>query len=424
MRDIRSEYTDSVNFFGATTPRALADTYGTPLYVYNAPILRQRCRQMKNLTGHPAFAVDYSVKANSNPELLKIIRAEGLLVDAMSPGELAMDLLAGYEAEQIFYISNNNTPAEMLNALTHGCLISIDSISQLEMLAGLRPGGRVMIRVNPGIGQGHHAKVVTGGAHSKFGVNPEDLDQALEIVDQKEMDLVGLNQHIGSLFMRPESYLDASRVLLAIAEKLPPDTFSKLEYLDFGGGFGIPYRKYAHEERLNLEQLGNGLKTIATDWIAKTGYTGRFLIEPGRYVVAECGVLLGRVTSVKNNGHTRFVGTDIGFNVLQRPVMYGSFHDLEIYGDDSGDLEKITQTVVGNICESGDILARDRLLPPMKVGDLIGVLDVGAYGFSMASNYNQRYLPAEVLIEESGADRLIRRRQTAKDLEACLLGRE
>lgn len=423
MSDIRSTYTDGLKFYGHTTPRELADRFGTPLYVYSERILRERCRDLMGLSAQDGFGVNYSVKANANPSLLQIIRSEGLVADAMSPGELAMDALAGFTPEEILYISNNNSPEEMLTALGHGVLISVDSLSQLDMLGGLNRGGRVMTRFNPGIGAGHHAKVITAGKATKFGIAPDRLADVLALLREHELTLAGINQHIGSLFMEPRGYLDAAKVLLGLAATLPPDVLKTLEIIDFGGGFGIPYHKYDTEPRLDMAALGRGLHEIISAWATDTGYRGRFLVEPGRYVVAECGVLLGRVTAVKENAGARYVGTDIGFNVLMRPAMYDSFHDLEAYrgdGEDPG--APVRQTVVGNICESGDILAKDRMLPLLREGDVLGVLDAGAYGFSMASNYNQRFLPAEVLIGEDGDPRLIRRRETAEDLTRCLDG--
>ncbi|MBD5558540.1 MAG: diaminopimelate decarboxylase [Desulfovibrio sp.] len=423
MPDIRSTYTDSLRFYGNSTPRELADRFGTPLYVYSEAILRERCRDLMGLSAWDGFGVNYSVKANANPTLLQIIRSEGLVADAMSPGELAMDALGGFTSEEILYISNNNTPEEMLEALSHGVLISVDSLSQLDMLGGLNRGGGVMARFNPGIGAGHHAKVITAGKATKFGISPDRLDEVFALLKKHELTLAGINQHIGSLFMEPQGYLEAAKVLLRLAAGLPPEVLKNLKIIDFGGGFGIPYHKYEDEPRLDLAALGRGLHELISGWATETGYQGRFLVEPGRYVVAECGILLGRVTAVKENGGTRYVGTDIGFNVLMRPAMYDSFHDLEAYRGDGADAgEPVLQTVVGNICESGDILAKDRLLPPLRVGDVVGVLDAGAYGFSMASNYNQRYLPAEVLIGAGGAPRLIRRRETAEDLTRCLDG--
>lgn len=416
----RSDWTERINFFQGHQPRELLARFGTPLYVYNENILRERCRELRKLSSLESFGVNYSVKANSNPWLLRIVKDDGLRADAMSPGELEMDIMAGYEPDSILYISNNNTEEEMRGALDRGCLVSVDSLSQLEMLGSIKSGAPVMIRINPGIGEGHHAKVVTGGANSKFGIDPRNLRDVLTLLEKYELILAGVNQHIGSLFMRPDNYLAACQLLLQIVDHLPGRAFSTIEIIDFGGGFGIPYHKRDGEDRLDMAALGNGLHTLMADWTAQTHYGGSFLVEPGRYVMAECGLLLGTVTAVKNNGHIRFVGTDIGFNVLMRPMLYDAWHDIEVYGADA-DSEPVAQTVVGNICESGDIIARDRLLPPMKPGDVIGVLDAGAYGFSMASNYNDRLLPAEILLSEGREPRLIRRRQTLSDLKATLL---
>ena len=412
-------YTDSIQFFGDHSPSELARAYGTPLYVYSEKVLRERCRELKKLSQNPAFEVNYSVKANSNPALLRIVRDEGLRADAMSPGELAMDRMAGFDPANILYISNNNTREELAQALAAGCLVSVDSLSQLATLGKLAPDGKAMCRINPGIGEGHSAKVVTGGSKTKFGINSDQTAAILEMLRLYNLRLAGLNQHIGSLFMRPDKYLEAARFLLDYAAALPPAQFGQLEIIDFGGGFGIPYHKYDREERLDLPALSHGLNSLMSQWQTDTGYEGKFLIEPGRYVMAECGVLLGQVTAIKANGRNRFAGTDIGFNVIQRPVMYDAYHDIEVYARD--DREFINQTVVGNICESGDILAKNRLLPAMTEGDIIGILDAGAYGFSMASNYNDRLLPAEALISEDGSCRLIRRSQTLDDLAACLL---
>lgn len=422
MSDIRATYTDECNFYGRHTPRELAETFGTPLYVYNENVLRQRCRDLMNLSKHPGFGVNYSVKANANPTLLRIVREEGLVVDAMSPGELYMDELAGFTPKEILYISNNNSEAELKNAVARGLLISVDSLSQLDLLGRLNPGGKVMVRFNPGIGAGHHAKVVTAGKNTKFGVTPDKLDKVFALLEKHDLTLAGINQHIGSLFMEPEGYLNAAEVLLHLADRLPDHRLQKLEVIDFGGGFGIPYHKYENQPRLDMADLGSRLHALISGWAAKSGYAGRFLVEPGRYVVAECSVLLGSVFAAKNNGDRRYVGTNLGFNVLVRPAMYDSFHDVEIYGETPGETrEDMVQTIVGNICESGDILAKERNLPVMREGDVLGILDAGAYGFTMGSNYNQRRRPAEVLIQSDGTAKLIRRRETLEDLARCLM---
>jgi diaminopimelate decarboxylase len=272
-----------------------------------------------------------------------------------------------------------------------------------------------MIRMNPGIGAGHHEKVITAGKATKFGISPLDLGEVKAIAERFGLKIVGVNQHIGSCFMEAEGYLAAARELLRIAEKVQSELGVALEVIDFGGGFGIPYRKHDGEARLDLAALGAGLDAILDEWCSKTGYDGHFHIEPGRYLVAECGVLLGRVTATKYNGSTRYAGTDIGFNQLMRPILYDSYHEIEICGAPA-DAVCEPWNVVGNICESGDILARGRMLPPMKEGDTIAVLDAGAYGYVMASSYNQRPRPAEVMIGLDGEVRLIRRRETIEDL--------
>ena len=400
------------DFFGKLSAQELAVKYGTPLYVYNERILRSRCREMKSLVDNPKFIVNYSAKANSNLELLKIIRDEGLQVDAMSPGELYVELKAGFNPSQILFISNNVESEEMAFAINAGVTISVDSVSQLELFGRINPGGKVAVRFNPGVGAGHHAKVITAGKDTKFGVDPSLIDEVKLILKNYHLKLVGINQHIGSLFMSGEPYLKSVEQLLQIAVHFPD-----LEWIDLGGGFGIPYQKMEGEKRLDLSKMKAPLETLMQSINQKFGRELTFKIEPGRYIVAECGLLLGRVNAIKLNHDKKYIGTDLGFNVFIRPVLYDSHHDLEIYStssDEQGNPEKAT--VVGNICESGDIIAKDRLLPPVTEGDYIGVKDAGAYAWVMSSNYNNRLRPAEVLIRENDEDILIRRREELDDL--------
>ncbi len=425
MSNVRSEQTDSIGFFGRTTPLDLVKMYGTPLYVYNENILRQRCRDLLGLSSLPGFCVNYSAKANTNPALLRIIREEGCHADAMSPGELHINKLAGFTAENLVYVCNNVSADEMRNAVENGLLVSVDSLSQLELYGKVNPGGKVMIRINPGIGAGHHKKVVTAGKETKFGIDLSCMAEVRSLLNQHNLTLAGLNQHIGSLFMEPNGYLDAMDVMLHFVQTELEDLLPNIETLDFGGGFGIPYHKYEGEARLDMADLGARMHAKLAAWVKETGYRGRFFIEPGRYVVAECGVLLGSVYATKNNGPNRYVGTDLGFNVLVRPAMYDSFHDVEIYRENgTPDHELAEQTIVGNICESGDILAKKRQLPCIHEGDILGILDAGAYGFVMSSSYNQRPRAAEVLITADGTPKLIRRRETLDDLTRQFVGLE
>ncbi len=412
MQHVYAEVTEQQNFYGNTNPIELIEKYGSPLYVYNESIFRKRCKELKNLIDYPNFVVNYSAKANTNLELLKIAKEEGLQIDAMSPGEIYLELKAGFEPEEILYISNNVSAQELEYAIEAGVKISVDSLAQLELYGEINPGGEVVVRFNPGVGAGHHQKVVTGGKKTKFGVQSDFISEVKEILDKYDLRLIGINQHIGSLFMDSNSYLEGIKSLLCIAMN-----FKDLEFVDFGGGFGIPYHKQDQQQRLSLKELGVKLNQVVREWVIDYGREITFKVEPGRYIAAECGILLGQVYGTKMNYGKKYIGTDLGFNVLIRPTMYDSHHDIEVYRNSNKESTIDEEVlIVGNICESGDIIAKDRLLPEIFKGDIIGVLDAGAYGYVMSSNYNQRLRPAEVLITEIGEDILIRRRDTIEDL--------
>ncbi|UCH14115.1 MAG: diaminopimelate decarboxylase [Bacteroidales bacterium] len=412
MNYIHALISRKLNFYGNTNPVELTGKYGSPLYVYNESVIRSKCSELKGLTDYPDFVVNYSPKANSNVEILKIVKDEGLLVDAVSSGEIFTDLMAGYSPEDIFYVCNNVTAEELSYAIDARVKISVDSISQLELFGKLNPGGEVSIRINPGVGTGHHKKVVTGGQSTKFGIDIKLIEDVKRILNRYNLTLSGLNQHIGSLFMDSGAYLKSAEIILDIARQ-----FNNLKFIDFGGGFGIPYNKQNNESRLDLKTLGEKLTQIINNWIKEYGRQVTFIIEPGRYIVAESAVLLGSVTAIKLNYNIKYIGTDIGFNVLPRPMIYDSHHDIEIYRESDVQSAKSESVwIVGNMCETGDIIAKDRTLPEIFENDIIGILDSGAYAYSMSSNYNNRLRPAEVLIDINGNDRLIRKKETFEDL--------
>ena len=388
----------------------LIKKYGSPLYVYDERILRKSCREMHNLLPKKNLRVNYSAKANSNIEILKIVRDEDIDVDAMSPGEIYVQKLAGYNADRIFYIGNNVSKEEMQYAINEKVLVSVDSLAQLESFGQINPGGDVAVRFNPGIGTGHHQKVVTAGKKTKFGVQKDFIPQVKAILEKYNLNLVGIDQHIGSLFLEPDAYIKGVESLLEIATQ-----FSGLKFIDMGGGFGVPYHE--GECRLDLKELSEKLNAVLDEFLKD--YDNKdviFKIEPGRYIPAECGVLLGEVYSVKENYGTTYVGTDLGFNVLMRPVLYDSYHAITIIKSNKSENGKEVATIVGNICESGDIIANEREMRKVSEGDIVAVGNAGPYGFSMSSNYNCRLKPAEVLIDKDGNDRLIRRRDTIEDL--------
>ncbi|MDO5115724.1 MAG: diaminopimelate decarboxylase [Synergistaceae bacterium] len=387
----------------------LTAEYGSPIYVYSEEILRDRCRALLEAF-QGRVAPSFSIKANSNLTLLKIIREEGFGADAMSPGEIFILEKAGFQSDEIFYIGNNVSTDELRYCIDRGILVSVDSISQLEKLGRINRGGRVAIRFNTGIGAGHCDKVVTAGHKTKFGVDPAFCREVKEALSRYDMKLVGVNQHIGSLFLSPEPYLRAAEGLL----DLVAENFPGLDFVDFGGGFGVPYRP--GEEPLELAALAEGLFPILDAFTAR--YDNKYVhfkCEPGRYICAECGLLVGKVRAVKENYGELYIGTDIGFNVLMRPVLYDSYHEVALLGKDGAGDGRLA-TVVGNICESGDILAKDRALAGAKEGDLLVVGNAGAYGYSMASNYNSRLRPAELLKTRQGDFRLIRASDTLESL--------
>ncbi len=404
-------------FFGGTDPEELTARFGTPLYVYNEDIIRDRMKTVAGLITKYPYTANYSMKANSNPVLLKIASEEGLNCDAMSVGELKLLERVSFPYERIFFVPNNVSDEEMKYAMERGIMVSLDSLDQLDRFGTLFPGAECSVRVNPGIGAGHHEKVVTAGKHTKFAVAIDDIPAVHEIAKKHGLKIVGINQHVGSLFMEIDPYVAAVKSLLDVAL-----TFPDLKLIDFGGGFGTPYHKLDGEEPFPMEALHDALEPVLDDFVAKYGYAPLFKSEPGRFCVAEGSVILGRAYARKTNAGVRYLGCDIGMNVLARPSLYDAWHDVEILRDGKSIAGSETEviTVTGNICESGDVIARDRKLPIAQDGDLICVLDAGAYGYSMAYTYNTRPRPAEVMITTDGKIRLIRRRETFEDMCALL----
>ena len=390
-------------FLGSRDPLQLLEKYGSPLYVYREDILRERCRQIRSMIPSDRFVPQYSAKANTNITLLKIIHQEGMGVDAMSIGEVLREEKAGFQKEEIMYCANNMTQEEMRFAHDHAGNIILDSLCQVELYGQLFPGAEIGIRINPGIGDGHSDKVITGG-NTKFGIPLDDAGRITDILQRYHLRLTVLHQHVGSQFLDDTIFLRAAETLLKVARQFPD-----VMILDFGGGFGVPYH---HEKRLDLSSLGSRLLALVQSSEAMDKRHYQIRVEPGRYIVAECGQLLGTVTDLKQNGRVKYLGTDIGFQVFMRPVLYQAEH--RIHGFDGND-ETDEYTVCGNICESGDVLARNLLMAKMHVGDAICVEDAGAYGYCMASNYNCRPRPAEILLS-GDSTQLIRHRERYEQL--------
>lgn len=390
---------------GGISPKNLIATYGSPLYVYDEVILRQRCKELKKVfAGWKKTRLLYACKANSNPHLLKIIREEGYGLDCVSSGELALGFLTGFSAEEMMFTVNNMSDAEMHDAHKQVVLLNIDSLSRLERYGKAYPGSKVCLRLTPEVTAGHHVKVQTGYKESKFGILLEEVPKALALAKKYKLKIVGLHEHTGSGIADMQKTISGMQRLLQTAHQFPD-----LQFIDFGGGFPIPY--YSQEKRFDLSSFGKKVVVMFADFCKQYGRTLTLTFEPGRYCVAEAGTLLCTVTCLKQRGTKTFVGVDTGFNHLVRPVMYDSYHHI-VNMTSKGALQKYS--VFGNICESGDCFGKDRMLASVREGDILAICDAGAYGFSMASTYNSRPLPAEVLVKK-GKTYLIRQRQTVTD---------
>ncbi len=396
----------------------VAERVGTPTYVYFADVIRERIRLLRERTARIDARLLYAMKANGHPAVLSIMKEENLGIDAVSPAELLLALRVGFDPDRILFSANNMTDDEMEFAHRQGVLLNVGELSRLERYGRAHPGSRVCVRVNPRIGAGHHDHVITAGPDSKFGIPVEAAAEILRIVERHGLRLVGLHQHIGSGIMDTGTLWSAIRVILEAAKHFPP-----VEFINLGGGLGVPYRP--GEAGLDFENFDTRVVEPLDEFLTGDASRPAVWFEPGRFLTAECGVLLVRVNTVKANPERTFAGVDSGMTHLLRPALYGSYHAVSNLSNPDGD--PVPYDIVGNICETGDRFARDRAVQEIREGDVLAILDTGAYGMSMASpSYNLRPVPAEVLVpgeSDPGRFRVIGRRQTAAELVADVLGR-
>lgn len=386
---------------------SLLKQFGSPLYVYEEDVIRQRVHELKNaFSGWKNTRFLYAMKANSNPHILNILKGEGCWLDCVSCFEAELGLHAGFSSRQILFTVNNMSDKEMHDAHNKHILLNIDSLSRLEKFGKTYPGSNVCIRLTPEITAGHHAKVQTGYKESKFGILFEEIPLVKRIAQNYDLKIIGLHEHTGSGITNINKALQSMKQLMGVAKAFPD-----LKFLDFGGGFSIPY--HPKEKRFALEKFGQKATMLFQEFCKEYGKNLDMYFEPGRYCVAEAGTLLCTVTTIKQRGKKMLVGVDTGFNHLVRPTMYGSYHRILNASNPSGKGKKYD--LYGNICESGDCFGKDRKIAEIHEGDILAILDTGAYGFSMASEYNSRPLPAEVLIKD-GKAMLIRKRGTFGDI--------
>jgi len=384
----------------------LAEEFGTPLYVTSEARLRANARAYRE--AFPEALIYFAVKANGNLALLRILAEEGLGADVFSAGELSLVRMAGMPMEKILFNGNSKRAEELKMALEAGVRISADSLDELLALAEVAKEmgeeAEVAFRVNPDVSAKTHPKIATGLKTSKFGIPWQDLVEVYETAMGLEgVNPVGLHCHIGSQILDTAPFVEAAARMMELAGRIV-EVGGKIEMMDFGGGLGIPYTPETSAP--TPWELASGIKPVFEEGCRRLGISPRMILEPGRSIVADSTIFLTRVNVVKR-AHVNFVGVDAGFNLLARPMLYDAYHHVVVANKADGRAEE-RYTVVGPICESGDVLAKDRNLPRIERGDLIAMLDAGAYGFSMASVYNGQPRCPEVLVGGGRAE-LIRR---------------
>jgi diaminopimelate decarboxylase len=402
-------------FVDGVATNTLVEKFDTPLYVISERRIRDNYKRLNQaLTRHyEKVKLFYAAKANSNLAVLKILETEGANLDVVSPGEVFMALTSGFNPERILFTGTSVRNDELKFLSDSNVTINIDSQSQLDRLLNIAVPEVLSFRINPEVGAGHHDHVITAGKHSKFGLWEDDAVEAYATAKDAGVERFGIHMHIGSGVLEAKPFVAALDKFLAIAKQIHMETGVKFEFMDMGGGLGVPY--YPDEKPLDLAVFSEKMLTL---FKTKTRQYGLgepyFHVEPGRYLVADSCVLLTTVNTIKTTPYRNFAGVDAGFNTLIRPTMYGSYHHM-LVANKIVATEEEKYDIAGPICESGDLLAEDRMLPKLEEGDVIAVLNAGAYGFSMSSQYNARPRAAEVLVKE-GKYKLVREREQLDDL--------
>ncbi|MBS1668755.1 MAG: diaminopimelate decarboxylase [Bacteroidetes bacterium] len=384
----------------------IANQFGTPVYVYHAEKIKEQYQKLLSAFEGTNTRFFYACKALTNINVLKYIKEIGCNIDCSSVNEVQLAVTAGFAPQNILYTSNNIDFSEIETAQALGVNINIDSISNLKKF-GQKFGHSypVGIRLRPNIMAGGNLKISTGHKDSKFGIPLEQIDKVLEVVKETNLRITALHIHTGSEIKDVEIFAKGIEVLFDIAQYFPD-----LEIIDLGGGFKVAYKP--GDEVTDIEKLGKKVGEELALFEKKQGRKIGFWFEPGKFLVSEAGYFITKVNVVKDASTTVFAGVDSGLNHFIRPMFYGAYHVIENISNPNGPIKRYN--VVGNICET-DTFAEDRELNEVREGDLLLFYNAGAYGFEMASNYNSRYKPAEVLIRD-GKAQLIRKRDVFEDL--------
>ncbi|MGY6558850.1 MAG: diaminopimelate decarboxylase [Nitritalea sp.] len=384
----------------------VADTFGTPVYVYDAEKIQAQVKRLQEAFKSVPLRIKYATKALSNLSILKLLRKSGTGADAVSIEEVLLCLEAGFAPEDIMYTPNMVSFAEIQQAVELGVMLNIDNLPMLEKF-GEAYGATVpvCVRLNPHILAGGNAKISVGHIDSKFGISILQVKAITDIVARYQLQVTGLHVHTGSDILDAAVFLKGAEILFDAAASFPD-----LRFLDFGGGFKVAYKP--GDIATDMEDIGEKVSAAFLAFCERYGRKLELWFEPGKFLVSEAGFLLVRANVVKSTPASTFIGVDSGLNHLIRPMMYDAYHSVYNLTKTSGSEQ--VYTIVGYICET-DTIAAERRLHTVDTGDILVIQNAGAYGFSMASNYNSRMRPAEVLIYE-GEAHLIRKRETFEDL--------
>ncbi|WP_340156289.1 diaminopimelate decarboxylase [uncultured Winogradskyella sp.] len=384
----------------------IAKDFGSPVYVYDAEKIEFQYKRLTKAFGKvKQLRLNYAVKALSNISILKLFNKLGSGIDTVSIQEVQLGIKAGFKPENIIFTPNGVSLEEIEKAAKLGVQINIDNLSILEQFGTKHPKIPVCIRINPHVMAGGNTNISVGHIDSKFGISIHQIPLLLRIVENTKMNINGIHMHTGSDILDIDVFLYASEILFETAKN-----FKNLEFIDFGSGFKVPYK--LGDIETNIEELGEKLSQRFNEFCKEYGKDLTLAFEPGKFLVSEAGVFLAKVNVVKQTTSTVFASIDSGFNHLIRPMLYGSQHDIVNISNPKG--RERFYSVVGYICET-DTFANNRRISEIKEGDILCFKNAGAYCYSMASNYNSRYRPAEVLLYK-GKAHLIRKREVFEDI--------
>lgn len=378
----------------------LAKKFGTPIYVYDLEEIRRNFWRFysafKRL--YPKFQILYAYKANSHPKICRLLKKMGAGADVVSGGELLLAKKIKLKPEQVLFTSNAKSQEELKTALQFGCIINLDNFDEakdlLKIAQKLKKKPKVSVRINPNIDPHTHKKIATGPKETKFGLHPIQALKLYRWLKKHNFDIQGIHCHIGSQILEVKPFIKETKLIMKLVWQLKKIGIT-LKFVNLGGGLGIDYH---HKNRdLPPEKLAQKIIPIIKKWSQKIGYQPELWLEPGRYLVASAGTLLTKVLSIKKTPYKKFINLNCGFNTLLRPAFYNAYHYI-VNLNKHPKIRAEKYDLAGNLCETGDILGQNRVLK-VKKGDILAILDTGAYGYSMSSEYNLRPKPREIFIK-------------------------